>query len=101
MVLEERDFAKVIAEYREMNAGLFSDDEIQTNAPEEMPVRLDDAIRLHVRRIYEENGCNITVAARLLGVSPNTVKKHLGRSHIVREKCLSSDSDECPLKSDG
>ena len=101
MVLEERDFAKVIAEYREMNAGLFSDDEIQTNAPEETPVRLDDAMRLHVRRIYEANGCNITKAACALGVAQNTVKKYLGRKHLVRAKCLLSDSDGHPSKHDG
>ena len=101
MVLEENDFAKVISEYREMNAGLFADDEVKATALEETPVRLDDAIRLHVRRIYETNGSNITVAARVLGVSPNTVKKHLGRAHLIRAKCRSSDSDECSLKFDG
>lgn len=99
-VLEEKDFAKIIAEYREMNAGLFADGEVKTTAPEETPVRLDDAIRLHVRRIYETNGNNITVAARVLGVSPNTVKKHLGRAHLIRAKCRSSDSDERSLKFD-
>ena len=99
--MEEKDFAKIIAEYREMNAGLFADGEVKTTAPEETPVRLDDAIRLHVRRIYETNGSNITVAARVLGVSPNTVKKHLGRARIIRAKCRSSDSDERSLKSDG
>lgn len=99
--MEENDFAKIISEYREMNAGLFADDEVKATAPEETPVRLDDAIRLHVRRIYETNGSNITVAARVLGVSPNTVKKHLGRARIIRAKCRSSDSDERSLKSDG
>ena len=79
LVLEERDFAKVIDEYREMNKGLFADDEVKATASEEAPVRLDDAIRQHVRRIYEANGCNITAAARALDVAPNTVKKHLGR----------------------
>ena len=79
MVLEERDFAKVISEYREMNAELFADDEKEASAPEETPVRLDDAVRLHVRHIYEASGCNVTVAARALGISPNTVKRHLGR----------------------
>lgn len=101
MVLEESDFAKIIAEYREMNKGLFADDEKKAATPEETPVRLDDAIRLHVRRIYETNGSNITVAARVLGVSPNTVKKHLGRAHLIRAKCRSSDSDERSLKFDG
>ena len=48
-----------------------------------------------------KNGGNITVAARVLGVSPNTVKKHLGRARIIRAKCRSSDSDERSLKSDG
>ena len=79
MVLEESDFAKVIAEYREMNKGLFADDEMKAAAPEEMPVRLDDVVRLHVRRIYEANDCNITAAAKALGKSPNTVKRYLGR----------------------
>lgn len=87
LVLEERDFAKVIAEYREMNAGLFADEEKESTGHEEnLPVRLDDVIRLHVRRIYEANGRNVTATARALGVSPNTVKKHLGKSNIVRPK---------------
>ena len=97
MVLEERDFSKVIAEYRKMNAGLFADDEKKENAPEETPVRLDDAMSLHVRRIYEANGCNITKAACALGVAQNTVKKYLGRDAKYRP----SDSDRCPSKYDG
>ena len=101
MVLAESDFAKVIAEYREMNAGLFADDEKKAATPEETPVRLDDAMRLHVRRIYEANGSNITVAARVLGVAPNTVKKHLGRMHIGLVKRRSSNFDNGSLKFDG
>ena len=76
-VLEEDDFSKVLAEYREMNAGLFADAAKDGKKNEEPPVLLDDAIRFHVRRIYEANGCQIAATARALGVSPNTVKKRL------------------------
>ena len=69
----------MISEYREMNAGLFADDEKKAATPEEAPVRLDDVVRLHVRRIYEANGCSISTTARALGKSQNTVKKYLGR----------------------
>jgi len=79
MVLEEGDFSKVIAEYRDMNAGLFSSDLENPKVLEDSPVRLDDAMRQHVSRIYEAYGCNITVAARALGVAPNTVKRYLRR----------------------
>ena len=75
LVMEEDDFAKVIAEYREMNAGLFAEEEKGEDV--ELPVRLDDAIRLHVRRIYEANRCQIAATARALGVSTNTVKNRL------------------------
>lgn len=56
-----------------------------------------------VRRLLETVGVKLCVLpkARVLGVSPNTVKKHLGWARIIRAKCRSSDSDERSLKSDG
>ena len=42
-----------------------------------VPDKLEDAIRLHVRRIYEKYGENLTRAAEALDVSRNTVRKYL------------------------
>lgn len=96
LVLEEEDFAKVIAEYREMNAGLFAEE--AKGADGELPMRLDDAIRVHVRRIYEANGCQIAATARALGVSPNTVKNRL---RFDGSRGCSSISDAGPSEIDG
>ena len=39
--------------------------------------KLEDAIRMHVRRVYEKYGQNLTRAAEALDVSRNTVRKYL------------------------
>ena len=39
--------------------------------------KLEDATRLHVRRVYEKYGQNLTRAAEALDVSRNTVRKYL------------------------
>ena len=38
---------------------------------------LEDAIRIHVRRVYEKYAQNITRAAEALGVSRNTARTYL------------------------
>ena len=72
--LEERDFAFIMREHREMNAGLSSGLELKTGR---VPDNLEAAMRLHVRRVYDKYGQNITRVAEALGVSRNTVKKYL------------------------
>ncbi len=43
-----------------------------------IPVKLNDAVKWHCRRIYEESGRNLTQAAKKLGIERNTLRKHLG-----------------------
>jgi len=76
-VLGENDFAALVGEHREMNAELADGaaSEFTTPAPDE----LEEAIRQHVRRIYEKYGLNLTKAAAALKVSRNTVRKYLYR----------------------
>ena len=72
--LEEDDFEVLMREHKEMNAGLSGGLELQSGRT---PDKLEDAIRLHVRRVYEKYGQNLTRAAVALGVSRNTVRKYL------------------------
>lgn len=73
-VLGETDFAALVSEHQEMNAGLSGGLELNTGR---IPDRLADAIRIHVRRVYEKYGQNLTRAAEALDVSRNTVRKYL------------------------
>ena len=72
--LEEDDFELLMREHKEMNAGLAGNLELKSGR---IPDKLEDAIRLHVRRVYEKYGENLTRAAEALDVSRNTVRKYL------------------------
>ncbi|MBQ3288712.1 MAG: sigma-54-dependent Fis family transcriptional regulator [Kiritimatiellae bacterium] len=72
--LEEDDFELVMREHKEMNAGLSTDLEVKSGR---IPDRLEDAVRLHVRRVYEKYGQNLSRAAEALDISRNTVRKYL------------------------
>jgi DNA-binding NtrC family response regulator len=72
--LEEDDFDLLMREHKEMNAGLAGNIELKSGR---VPDKLDDAIRLHVRRVYEKYGQNVSRAAEALGVSRNTARKYL------------------------
>ena len=72
--LEEYDFEALMREHKEMNAGLSGGLELKSTR---IPDKLEDATRLHVRRVYEKYGQNLTRAAVALGVSRNTVRKYL------------------------
>ena len=72
--LEEDDFAALMREHKEMNAGLSGGLELKSGR---IPDKLEDAIRIHVRRVYEKYAQNITRAADALGVSRNTARKYL------------------------
>ena len=72
--LGEDDFAALMREHKEMNVGLSGGLELKSGR---IPDKLDDAIRLHVRRVYEKFGQNLSRAAQALDVSRNTVRKYL------------------------
>ena len=72
--LEEDDFGALMREHKEMNAGLLGGLEIKSGR---IPDKLEDAARLHVRRVFEKYGQNLTRAAEALDVSRNTVRKYL------------------------
>ncbi len=72
--LEEDDFELLMREHKEMNAGLVGGLELKSGR---IPDKLEDAIRMHIRRVYEKYGQNLTRAAEALDVSRNTVRKYL------------------------
>ena len=72
--MEEYDFDVLMREHKEMNAGLSGGLELKTGR---IPDKLEDAIRMHIRRVYEKYGQNLTRAAEALDVSRNTVRKYL------------------------
>lgn len=70
-VLEEMDFARLIADHKQMT-------EYLTQAQEpEMPDDLNTVIRRHIRHVYKKYDRNITRAAAALNVTRNTVRKYL------------------------
>ena len=68
------DFAKLMHEHKEMNAGLSARIE---RTPNHLQDNIEAAMRLHVRRVCEKYGGNVTRAAEALGMSRNTVRKYL------------------------
>ena len=72
--LEEDDFDLLMREHKEMNAGLSGGLELKSTR---IPDKLEDATRLHVRRVYEKYGQNLSRTAEALDVSRNTVRKYL------------------------
>ena len=82
-MLGEADFAKLMKEHRELNAGL-SSPPLPTKQASDLSVdepcrvsTLDEAIRRHVNFVLEKCNGNITEAAKKLGRSRNTVRKYL------------------------
>ena len=73
-VLGEGDFARLVAQHREMNAGFEADEEPSSGA-DVPPELLDEAIRHHVRRIFCKYARNVTRAAAALGISRTTLRK--------------------------
>ncbi|MBQ9366822.1 MAG: hypothetical protein IJT83_03495, partial [Victivallales bacterium] len=70
-VLNIDDYGELIRQHRELNAALVPQDMV------EVPDDLEEAIRLHVKRICEKYSHNITNAAKAMNVSRNTVRKYL------------------------
>ena len=90
--LEEDDFNLLMREHKEMNAALSLMQNAQCTMPngaaaavatkrdsstETPPDKLESAIRLHVRNVYDKCGQNLTRAAEALDISRNTVRKYL------------------------
>jgi len=73
-VLGETDFAALVAEHREMNAGLTDG---AVSDPVSVPDELEAAIRLHVMRVFDKYGQNVSKTASALKVARNTVKKYV------------------------
>jgi len=71
--LDERDFAKLIADYRDT---LGDGESFSPAPPSAHSDRLTDVTRLHVRRVLGKHGGNVSRAAAALGVSRNTVLKY-------------------------
>lgn len=74
-VLEESDFAALLKEHREMNAGL-----VDVACKEDqgvVPDDLEEATKYHIRHVYDKYGQNLTKAAEALNCSRNTVRKYL------------------------
>lgn len=74
MVLEENDFKKLLREHKEMIKGLFTGEK-----EEEMPEKLELAMKFHVNKIYEKYNCNLSKTAEVLDASRNTVRRYLGK----------------------
>ena len=72
--LEEENFASLMREHKEMNAALTGG---RQEPPESFPDELEAAVRLHVRRVYDKCGQNLTRTVAALKVSRNTVRKYL------------------------
>lgn len=75
-IFQTTDYSQLIQEHRKLNAGLYSDDEPATEA-EELPDNLEEAKKLHIRRVYEKYGRNISKAAEKLDISRNTMRTYL------------------------
>ena len=70
-VLAETDFNKLLIEHKQMISSL------KPPQNEELPDNLEDAIRRHVRRVYDKYEHNLTRTAQALDASRNTVRKYL------------------------
>jgi transcriptional regulator with PAS, ATPase and Fis domain len=72
--LDEPDFKKLIREHKAINSDLRPEDSYAGVLPD----NLADAMRLHVRSVFEKHGRSLTAAKAALGISLNTLKKYLG-----------------------
>lgn len=73
-VLGEEDFAALLSEHKEMNAGLV---DASVSELAGTPDELDATIRLHVRKVFDKYGQNFSKTAAALKVARNTVRKYL------------------------
>lgn len=74
VVFKTDDFASLMIEHRQMNAGLTEEEE---EKPVSIPDELDEVIRRHIRSVYAKYGENVTKAAAALKITRNTLRKYL------------------------
>ena len=74
--LEETDFAKLMREHKELSRDLWSPEEGE--ASDALPEDLKSAMTMHVKKVFERHGRNMSEARKALGISLNTLKKYLG-----------------------
>lgn len=67
-------FASMLNEHREMNAGLTDGACSESGL---VPDELEAASRIHMRRVCDKYGQNLSKAAEALEVARNTAKKYL------------------------
>ena len=72
--LDESDFKKLIREHKAINSDLRPED----SSAGVLPDNLAEAMRLHVRSVFEKHGRSLAAAKSALGISLNTLKKYLG-----------------------
>lgn len=83
VVFKENDFARLIAEHRQINADLYESsspagrDAIVALSDTDIPDDLDSAIRAHVRRVFTKHGGNVSKAAAALKITRTTLHKWL------------------------
>jgi DNA-binding NtrC family response regulator len=65
------DYRQLIREHKEINAGM------SINKETPIPDNLEEARRMHIKRVCEKYNGNITKAAEALGTSRNTMRKYL------------------------
>ena len=70
-VMDETDFARLLAEHRQLTASLMPKSEVA------YPDNLEEMTRRHVRQTYEKCGKNLAKTAEALGAARNTVRKYL------------------------
>ena len=80
VVFKESDFAKLVAEHRQINADLQPVEDAAEEG-EVLPDNLDAAIRLHVKNVFDRNDGNISRAASALGITRTTLRKWLQNGH--------------------
>jgi len=68
------DFTGLVAEQRNITRQMKG----MVEPCEEELLGLDEVIRRHVRRVYEQNQCNLTRTSQVLGIAINTTKSYLG-----------------------
>ena len=76
-VFKVTDFSRILAEHREMNAGLFDGRATCPHVAADTPDALDEAMRRHVHLIYDKYAQNITKAAAALKITRTTLRKWL------------------------
>ena len=77
-LFEDRSMEDLLAEEKARSAALSDAPPSPPTPPAGADAPLDVVIRAHVRAVWERHGRNVSVAARILGISRNTLRAKLG-----------------------